>query len=634
MYIPLKQRLLLQYRNPERAQILKTYRLSFQSTNRENGRSEDFFSGDLYNNFHIGQLELFGDTHDIALHLSLDGVQLTNMKHYEVIPIIFINLNLPPEERYLARNILASAIIPGPKKPKEIDTFLHPVVEELLSLDHGVEAFDGSTRATFQLRAWVTIVTGDGPAVADAMGMKAPGNAFRPCRTCMIKGERQSGRNKTYYVPHTVYGLQNLPVRTNLRRTIGLVEAAQSREYQQRLGINRSSILLRLRSLHFPRSFPADIMHCVLQNITPTLYKLWNGTKLSADDLKKRGMDREPYHLDAQVLEGISCSLAAARTDIPTSLGHAPRRITNHYNGFKAAEWDAWLRLFGVPLLDQHLDDEFVANFRKLGKFYDLATRHSLLDTDIRHISELSIEFVRTYEQLYYRKEPDRLPVCTVNIHYLLHFADYIRDCGPARYWWQFPMERYCGIIKPKASSKSQLSTSLANAVIIAEHLNHVGFVVTKKSSQEETLPRLLENFKPQMSHFQFRLLQATLDLSTFNMEGFKRCQLRRDLIIGSVQSQRHTDINRCNYRICYRQPDSHQFEFGEVQYFVRLSQFGDWAWIRCLQGVDIDRLKGVASFLGVGNFRWIRVDWILSLIGVLREAGVNFIVTDIDLFS
>jgi len=173
-------------------------------------------------------------------------------------------------------------------------------------------------------------------------------------------------------------------------------------------------------------------MHCVLQNITPTLYRLWNRTKLLVDDPKTGGEGREPYHLDAQILETISSSLAAARTDIPTYLGHAPRRISNHYNGFKAAEWDAWLRLFGVPLLDQHLGKEFVANFRMLGQFYDLATRHSLLDTDIPYITELTTRFVCTYEQLYYRGEPERLPVCTINIHYLLHFADYIRDCGLA----------------------------------------------------------------------------------------------------------------------------------------------------------------------------------------------------------
>ena len=105
----------------------------------------------MFRDFHIGELGLFNDPHDIALHMSLDGVQLTSMRHYEVTPIIFMNLSLPPEERYRITNILAGVIIPGPKKPKKLDTFLQPLVEELLELDEGVQAFDGNTKSMFQL---------------------------------------------------------------------------------------------------------------------------------------------------------------------------------------------------------------------------------------------------------------------------------------------------------------------------------------------------------------------------------------------------------------------------------------------------------------------------------------------------
>jgi len=48
-------------------------------------------------------------------------------------------------------------------------------------------------------------------------------------------------------------------------------------------GISRKSALFELRSLHFPRSFLVDLMHLVLLNVAPTLYRLWNRTKLSID---------------------------------------------------------------------------------------------------------------------------------------------------------------------------------------------------------------------------------------------------------------------------------------------------------------------------------------------------------------
>jgi hypothetical protein len=56
-----------------------------------------------------------------------------------------------------------------------------------------------------------------------------------------------------------------------------------SPDLSKEFGITRASILLELRSLHFPRSFPVDIMHCVLLNVSETLYKLWNQTKLGPE---------------------------------------------------------------------------------------------------------------------------------------------------------------------------------------------------------------------------------------------------------------------------------------------------------------------------------------------------------------
>ena len=79
----------------------------------------------------------------------LDGIQLTSMWHYEVTPIIFMNLSLPPEEWYCITNILTGVIIPGPKKLKKLNTFLQLLVEELLELDEGVQAFDSNTKLIF-----------------------------------------------------------------------------------------------------------------------------------------------------------------------------------------------------------------------------------------------------------------------------------------------------------------------------------------------------------------------------------------------------------------------------------------------------------------------------------------------------
>ena len=80
-YIPLTSRLKLQYRNPSRAKVLSEYRHGFNPRSTTGvDRLRDIFDGNLYREFHVQELSLFTDPHDIALHLSLDGMQLTNMK--------------------------------------------------------------------------------------------------------------------------------------------------------------------------------------------------------------------------------------------------------------------------------------------------------------------------------------------------------------------------------------------------------------------------------------------------------------------------------------------------------------------------------------------------------------------------
>ena len=110
-------------------------------------------------------------------------------------------------------------------------------------------------------------------------------------------------------------------------------------------------------------------------------------------------------------------------------------------------------------------------------------------------LEDLTITFIRKYEELYYYQKSSYLSVYSVNIHYLLHLASHIQDYGPARYWWQFPMERYCGIIKPMARSKSQLSISLANRVIIDEYLHHIRFTREPEPQPQCSYPMFLDRF-------------------------------------------------------------------------------------------------------------------------------------------
>jgi len=77
----------------------------------------------------------FTDERDIALIGSTDGYQIFRQKTDDCWVVMFINANLPPDERVKKKNLLISTVIPGPNQPKDLNSFLRPIVDELKILE-------------------------------------------------------------------------------------------------------------------------------------------------------------------------------------------------------------------------------------------------------------------------------------------------------------------------------------------------------------------------------------------------------------------------------------------------------------------------------------------------------------------
>jgi hypothetical protein len=75
-----------------------------------------------------------------------------------------------------------------------------------------------------------------------------------------------------------------------------------------------------------------------------------------------------------------------------------------------------------------------------------------------------------------------RLSACRICFHYLLHVAESIENCGPTWCYWQFPMERFCGMMLPLIHSKLNPYINLSKNVTLIEQLNHTQFVKNAKS--------------------------------------------------------------------------------------------------------------------------------------------------------
>jgi hypothetical protein len=344
----------------------------------------------------------FEDHRDIALGLSTDGFCPFRNRKKTCWPILIYNYNLSPEIRFWIRHILCVGVVPGPYKPKDFDSFLWPLVEELLKLGAGIKAFDLSSDEIFALRAFLILVFGDIPAVSMVMRMKGH-NGLVPCRMCKITALRTpNSRSPGHYVPlhrarHPavknnntvthVYDPANLPLRTHAdfldtARAVQMAPTtAQSNILAKNSGVKGIPILSYLPSLFFPYSFPYDFMHLIFENVMKNLILLWTG--------EFKGLDEGTgqYHLMPKVWEAVGTATATSDQQYPLHSVLGPQISAT-------IKWHA-LRIRG------HFGCCTLVQFFSRNDFNDGFTSTTLLNSLNSFASVSSLTYLQTRFQLF-----------------------------------------------------------------------------------------------------------------------------------------------------------------------------------------------------------------------------------------
>ena len=88
---------------------------------------------------------------DLALGLSSDGFSPFKKRKHSAWPLIVFNYNFSLLTQFWLNNILCLGVILGPKAPKDIDSFLIPLVDKLVLLAEGIKTFDCSDSEFFDL---------------------------------------------------------------------------------------------------------------------------------------------------------------------------------------------------------------------------------------------------------------------------------------------------------------------------------------------------------------------------------------------------------------------------------------------------------------------------------------------------
>jgi hypothetical protein len=307
--------------------------------------------------------------HDVALQLSIDGAQLRSDKPSEAWVFIWVVHNLPPELRYKKCYVIPGAIVPGPNKPEDIDSYLFPSLAHVAALQReGLKIYDASVNSYItQSSPVVLYATADSLGSAFMSGMVGHSGKFGCRLYCEMPSRNRKG-DRHYYpamqLPrnYTLAGSCHPDVneanlvryRSRLARKYKqnmeflLSSSTQAEFYLRRLatGLCKQTLFSGLprQPLPVPNVFTMDIMHLTTLNDPDLLIKLFTG-KLNVYEPDDRSTwDWAVFLSNTTLWNAHGETVERAVPYLPSCFGRAPRNPAKKLNtGYKAWEYQQYI---------------------------------------------------------------------------------------------------------------------------------------------------------------------------------------------------------------------------------------------------------------------------------------------------
>lgn len=231
---------------------------------------------------------------------SIDRAQLYAKKASACWIYIWVLLNLPPALCYKKNHVFIGGFIPGPNNPKNLNSFLFPRLQHLVTLQkEGLRIWDAALQRELTSKVFLALITADGPGMMHITGLVGY-HGKHGCRLYYgMKGHHEE--HGKHYFPvllkptdyavcdcnHPDVDVRDLPKPSREQYLLNLHELITSTSdtnyHARRLktGISKPSIFLcidRSYMLGLPYSTGSDIMHLAALNISDLMISLWRGT--------------------------------------------------------------------------------------------------------------------------------------------------------------------------------------------------------------------------------------------------------------------------------------------------------------------------------------------------------------------
>jgi hypothetical protein len=155
VYIDFLPRMEALFRYQDKGSVdLEAFGKSFNATvnglNAIKKRYKDWYSGSVMERAKkIFSNEFFADNRESGFVVSMDGATLNLLNQSSSWLVVMYISNYQPAIRWKKSSIFVAQIIPGPKNPIDLDSFLFPLYQRLARASYGFWMWDGLVREYF-----------------------------------------------------------------------------------------------------------------------------------------------------------------------------------------------------------------------------------------------------------------------------------------------------------------------------------------------------------------------------------------------------------------------------------------------------------------------------------------------------
>lgn len=383
--------------------------------------------------------------------LSTDGVSLFKSSTKDLWPVYLSVLNLPPNMRMNAQNVVLAGLWYGSKKPP-MQLLLKPIMEQLQRL-YTIGVMIDTPHGPVTYRAKLELAVFDLPAKAAALCAKQF-NGKHGCSVCLHPGE--------YYCRRRVYS----PVQYTERTHAGVVAAGRLAEAKGEAVTGVKCVSPMFKTIDLVNSVPVDYMHAVLEGVTRDLLRRWF--------LPKHHSGAAYLGSKVKVIDKL-----LLRQQPPHELSRPPRSLEKHLKYLKASELRSWLIFYSLPLLLGQLLPLFFHHYALLVCSLHVLLQEHITPAQVDAAESMLQDFCQLLPELYGEES------CTSNAHLLLHLPKYVRLWGPLWTHSAFGFESKNGILKRLIHSRGNVVPQLLFNIDVAYTLQLVHHKLAEHESDE-----------------------------------------------------------------------------------------------------------------------------------------------------